>query len=422
MTALASRRRRSTLLAAGAAVAAIALAGGLAVAGGLTLYHSTDGGSVAPTVPELVFPDTPTALLAGVDPGGALASLAVIVVQPDGIGGTIVPVPVSADATSGEGDERLPIAESMDLDGTAVLGREAGIALSLSFDAVEIADAARLAELLESVGRVEVDLPIDVTDDDGDVVAEAGEEAMDAGELAAVLSARDPDVPAAEQYAATAAVWAGIVEAVGDGLGATPSAPSAPDSVAREMVQVTAGPLRSRALATSPVDAGRNPRRADVVLLDRAELSLVFGQIAPGRVSAPNSSLSFRVIASYSPAQLGDRGWSNAEVAYRAINQLLFLRGNVLSVDATPTEAPAETRLELNDATLDANDVREVFGRLVLEPPTTRLVGVDAVLVLGTEYLTFLDGVDELPGETLVTTPAEGRPVNGVEPVESAGG
>ena len=422
MTALASRRRRSTLLAAGAAVVAIALAGGLAVAGGLTLYHSTGGGSVGSAVPELVFPKTPTALLAGVDASGALASLVVIVVRPDGTGGSVVPVPVSADATSGEGDERLPIAESVALEGTAVLEREVGIALSLSFDAVEIADAARLAELLAPVAPVQVDLPADVTDAAGDVVADAGPAALDATQLAAVLSARDPDVAAAEQYAAAAAVWAGIAETVGDGLVGTQPAPTAADSVDREIVQVSGGPLRSRALATLPIEPARNPRGVDVTLLNRSELALVFGQIAPGRVSAPNSSLSFQVVASFSPAQLADTGWTNAEIAYRAINQLLFLRGNVLSVDTTPGDAPTETRLELNDATLNTSGVREVFGRLVVEEPATRLVGIDAVLILGTEYLTFLEGVDVLPGATLATTPAEGRPVDDVEPVESTGG
>ncbi len=339
-------------------------------------------------------------------------------VQPDGTGGTVVAVPVSADATSGEGDERLPLAESVALDGPAVLEREAGIALSLSFDSVEVADAARLTELLGPIGDVAVELPADVTDLEGDVVAAAGAATFDAAQLAAVLTARDTHVPAAEQYAAAAAVWAGVADAVGEGLDGAP--PGGADAIERDLALAMSGPLVARALATSSISADRNPRGVDVALLDRAELALVFGQIAPGRVSAPSSSLSFRVVASFSAAQLGDRGWTNAEVAYRAISQLQFLRSNVLSVDTTPAQAPTATQLELNDATLNMSGVRAVFGDVVLVEPTTRLVGVDAILILGTEYLRFLDDVEALPGQTAGTvTDADGADVDDVEPVAS---
>jgi len=422
VTAFASRRRRSTLLAAGAAVVAIVVAGGLTVAGGVALYNSTDGASVGPLVPELVFPNTRTALLAAVDDGGTLASLAVLVVRPDGVGGSMVPVPVSADASSGEGDERLPIAESVALEGPEVLEREVGIALSLSFDTVEVADVSRLAELLAPVGDVEVELPDEVTDADGAVVADKGTATLTPAELAAVLTARDPDVPAGEQYDAAAAVWAGVASTVADGLAAGEPAAAAAGSVQREFDQISSGPVQSRALARRPIEAERNPREVDVVLLDRAELALVFGQITPGRVSAPNNALSFRVVASFSAAQLGDRGWTNAEVAYRAVNQVLFLRGNVISVDTTAAEAPRRTRLELSDATLNTRGVREVFGDVVLDEPAARLVGVDGILVLGTEYLAFLDDLDVLPGETLSTSEVEGRPIDDVEPVTPGGG
>ena len=97
MTALPGRRRRSTLIAAGAAVAAAVAAIGLGALGAVTLYNSTEGADAASGLPELVFPATPTGLVAAVDESGQLSSMAVLVVQPSGAGGSVIPVPVNAD-------------------------------------------------------------------------------------------------------------------------------------------------------------------------------------------------------------------------------------------------------------------------------------------------------------------------------------
>ena len=120
----------------------------------------------------------------------------------------MIPVPVSADASGGEGDERLPIAETFQLEGPESLEREAEILLGLELDEVAVVDAEQLAALLAPFGALDVDLPVDVTDAGGDVVAEAGAQTLDAEAAAAVLTARDPAVPAVDQYPAAAAVWA----------------------------------------------------------------------------------------------------------------------------------------------------------------------------------------------------------------------
>ncbi len=347
MTARTSRRRRSTVIAAVAAVVALLVTGGLAYAGAMALWNSTDGDEAGGDVPELAFPATPTALLAGVDDTGALASLSVVVVQPDGAGGTVVSVPVSADATSGEGDERLPIAETFALEGPDALASEVEIALNLSLDDVEVADADRIAALLAPVGDVEVDLPADVTDHDGEVVAAAGRRHAGAGG-----ARRRPHGPRSRRPGRRSARRGR--RGVGGGRRRPrrhASAPPAADPPTLEGIlgAARAGPLSPWTLTSAPIDDARNPRGVDVALLDRAELAIVFGQIAPGRVSAPNPGLSFRVVAEFSDAQLGDRGWTNADIAYRAVSQLLFLRGNVISVDTTPGSAPGETVIAVAD-------------------------------------------------------------------------
>jgi hypothetical protein len=400
MTALRSRRRRSTVVAAGAAVLAVAAAAAIGIVGGLTLYHSTEGSDASDDRPELVFPETPTGLLAAVDDEGNLASLALFVVRPSGAGGSIVTVPVSADASAGEGTERLPLAETAELTGTESVEREAQILLGLTVESFEVADRARLEELLSLVGEIDVDLPVQVTDADGEVVAEEGPQTMDPATAAAVLVARDPAVPAAEQYPAATAVWAAVGEAVGDGIsdvdqieapsgGEAAGAPGPSDGVAGVVGQALGGPLATRGLRARTVADARNPRDVDVVVLDRAELAFVFGQIAPRKVAAPNPGLTFRLEIPFSDEELEGVELSKDELAYRAISQLLFVRGNVQSVDTTTGEVPEHTTIDVAEASLlpVVETTDSFFGDLDLEVAEERIVGVDAVVRLGANYL-----------------------------------
>ena len=144
MTALAGRRRRATLVVGIATVAVLAVAAALTVLGAVTLYNSTEGADPGGDEPELTFPDTPTGAIAAVDGEGKLASIAVLVVQPASRGGSVVAVPVSADSGGGAGPDRLPLAETVALQGPDALARELEIATRLQLDQVEVVDAARL--------------------------------------------------------------------------------------------------------------------------------------------------------------------------------------------------------------------------------------------------------------------------------------
>ena len=425
MTALPGRRRRSTLIAAGAAVAAAVVAIGLGALGAVTLYNSTEGADAASGLPELVFPATPTGLVAAVDEGGELASMAVLVVQPSGAGGSVIPVPVNADTSTGEGDERLPIAATVAGGDVESVRAEAEALLGLTLDEVEVVDAERLTAILEPLGTLEVELPADVTDADGDVIAEAGVQSLDAAEAAAVLTARDPGRPAIDQYPAAEAVWAAAAAAIGDGVSgngttATTEVPAGGGGSLDGILEaLAAGSVGERGLRTVAVDAAQNPGGVDVVLLDPSELALLFGQIAPGKMAAPNPALSVRIEATFTDDQLAASGMTNSDVAYAAVSQVLFVGGNVLSVDTTPAAEPVSdvTVIEVADETLMAGtDGAEVlFGPIDVGVGESRIVGVDATIRLGTDYLELIaeDGppmptvptTDELAGAPTTTEP-----------------
>ena len=78
-------------------------------------------------------------------------------------------------------------------------------------------------------------------------------------------------------------------------------------------------------------------------------------------------------------------------MAYQAISQVLFLRGNVLSVDTAPAGAPVDTRIEIMQPGLSVGGMDQLFGSIERVDAEQRIVGVDAQLVLGEGYLDVLD-------------------------------
>jgi hypothetical protein len=428
VTALAGRRRRSTIVASIAAVAAVALVVTLTTVGALTLYHSTDGADASSRRAELVFPHTPVAAIAALDGGGKLASLAVLVVQPAGTGGSIIPIPVSADSSGGIGPDRLPLDETLAVGGQQGLRDELAVLLRLGIDDVAFLSAAELGDLLAPLGPLAVDLPSDVTDANGKLIAAAGTSTLDAGEAAAVLTAHAPDVPAATRYRAAGAVWAAVAKAAGAGGATATSVPpasaptttatttSANPTVATLFGDLIAGRVGERALRTAAVPAAQNPRGVDVTLLDPAEVLLVFGQIAPGAVSAPGSGLSFRVVSSLTDEQLAGTGLTNTDVAYRAIARILAAGGNVVSVATSGGSPGSATVLAVSDATVvgGAQQDEAAFGTVEVVVDDQPIAGVDVVATIGTDALRSLVAATA----TTTTTPATTTPA----PTGSSGG
>ena len=189
--------------------------------------------------------------------------------------------------------------------------------------------------LLEPVGEITVDLPSDVTDASGDDRRRGrrGDDRRRAGR-------GDPD-GARSRRAGGAPVRGRRRGLVGRRRGdrrrtrrrwkrertpvrRRPSAASTTSSDACSAGGSGTGRCGRRRRPTAD-----NPRGVDVVELDPVELTLVFGQIAPAAVAAPNAGLTFRVVSSFSDEQLAASGRTNTDVAYAAIAALQFVGANV---------------------------------------------------------------------------------------------
>jgi hypothetical protein len=414
MTVSRHRRRMTTTRALVATLACVAVAAGLGAAGYAAIANTTDGQVVGGGTPEVTFPATPTATVAIVDDSGSLSSVAVLAARPAdddgaaGSGGTVVPIPISADSSGGFGAERTPLNETVDLFGPETLDDEVPLLLGVGIDDLIVLDEEELADWLTPVGAIEVDLPAPVSNAAGVQIAAAGRQTMSPDEIAAVLSAADPTVPSADRYPVDVAIWRAIAAVVGDGL-ATPLA-SPVDTIAGQASGsdvpslVTSGPMAVQPLRATPiVSLDRNRRGVDAVSLDRPEVLVIFGHIAPSKVAAPNPGYNFRVVSSYADGQLD--GPTRLDVAYTATEALLGENANVISVDTSTGEAASPTVIEVSDENLAAAaaTLSDVFGPVEVRVAERRIAGVDVVATLGTDYLSRLD----MTAAVATTSPTE---------------
>jgi hypothetical protein len=467
MTAIAERRIRRTIGAVTAAVALVTAAVAMFAVGVVTLSNSREGEAVGvDDRPRVALPSTPNALLAVTDDDGQLASVVVMTLLPEGQGGSIVTVPVNADATAGFGLQRRPLNELFDPSAPDDLVVAVEEMLSIGIDLSAVVDPAGLEAILQPFESVQVVLPdavvdsdaidrsgptstvpdasvpdesvpdgtfpdgplpdgplpdgtlpdevpddsvADVAEPDEPVVEEgvgvdgivftAGPQILGPAEVVEVLTAIDESVPAYEQHPLDVEMWSAIagiaplqippepVATDGDGR------PVPPASVAELASSLFAGEVGVRDLAATPPSAGTNPTDADVVVLDRSDVVLVFAQISPALVSTPNTGLKMRIESRFNDGQLATTDGlfeSNSDLARELIGKLLFLQANIVSVDTTASGAPDLTIVEVADPRLLEESIRAseiLFGPSEVRLATTVIEGVDIVVTLGTPYL-----------------------------------
>jgi hypothetical protein len=310
---------------------------------------------------------------------------------------------VSADVSGGIGTERLPLDETVGLFGTESLSDEIPALLGVSIDDVAALTEPELATALAGLGAMEVTLPEAVTSSDGSVLADVGVRSIDAATAAAILANRESSRSGAEDYEIDVAVWSGIASAVGDGLG-TPvqiGDGTGPGSLLDTVGRLTSGPMAIQTIRFEPIaSVDLNPRGVDALVLDRVDVAVLFGHVAPARVAAPYAGYTYRVVSAFGDSQL-PQGIARVDVAYTAVKAVLATESNVRSVDTTADEAPAATLIEVADDSLlaAAERLADVFGPVEARVAGTRIAGIDIVVTLGTDYLATLDN-DAADGTT----------------------
>ncbi len=366
--------------------------------GVFTLLDSEEGEAVAVDDREvLALPDTPNAMLAVSDDEGRLTSLVVATLDPIGEGGSIVTVPVNADANAGLAAEVVPLWSFFDPDDIEPLRLALEGMLAITIERAAGIDAAELADLVEPLTPVDAQLPEDVVDSDSggrDVVLREGDRTLRAEVVGAVLAAHDQAGKAYDHHAADVEVWSELADQA-PALGPRDD-PEVPPGTTLELFEdLWRGEVDVRDLAISVAVVDPDGPNIDSVTVDRRDAWLVFAQVSPGLTSQPNQALSFRLVSRFNDEQLEASDGlfeSNAEVARRFIGELLFFQGNLVSADtnAAVEGAEAVTLIEVADVRF-IDDLEELadatFGESEVVEATRLIDGVDVVVTLGESYI-----------------------------------
>ena len=408
MTTLARRRRRHTLLALLAGVSVALAAPMLVYVGAKAITNSRAGqNALDDASPEQSFPQTPTAMLATVSAANELMSVTVLVLAPDADpspagydqrGGSVVSVPISADA--GSGDQPRSLHDAYALGGEAELLSDVQSVIGANIDFSRVMKREELAGFLLGLAPMQVGLPGDVLGADDAVLYPAGTTELSTAQVCEIMTTRSATQRDRLRRPIIEALWAGISASVGTGREGQALSPALPASFDEMATRLMAGPVASRGLVARPIDATRNPDGLDIESIDRPDTVLVFASIAPGAMSRPDVGLSYRLEA--------PPGYD--QQVRKTIGILQFLHGNVVSVDlnATPRVDTIITVYDPSLAESESTD-NDIFGAITVQNADVRLSGIDRTVSLGTEYL---EGVDLAAPDPTSTS---------VEPTETSG-
>ena len=407
MTALAGRRRLFTVRAAALVASSIMLALVLTVVGVRTLATSTIGAEVTSGGPtSLRLPFTSTAVIGIVDDEGVLRSAAMLALDPDGVGGSVVSIDASADVASNRSTEVMPLSDGLATGGIDVFRLDAESITGATFDLVSVLTVDDLATLLDPIGAVTVDLPVSVRDDHTGRSVTSGVSTLEPSDVAWVLAAHVEGVPSSAIAPARAAVWDAIAVSIGNGVASlegvfareelTPQA--VPATITSFWRRLIAGPVGHRALQVEPLASGRVPDGVDASFHDWSETLMVSAHIAPTRVAAPLDAATIRIVVPFveSDALIDDS--TATDLAITAVDRAVLAGLNVVSVSTHESGIangpPDVTQIWTGDAERVADAAASfaiLFGDVSASVGDYSVDGVDVVVILGRSFVDDLD-------------------------------
>jgi hypothetical protein len=387
---------------------------------GVDVLRNSKAGTQAKTIPEVKFPSTPTAMVAVVDDQQVVTALAVLVLAPGtGKGGTLVSLPTNASRAQTADDKNVPVADSFLTSGADGLLNDVEVLSNVTLNFSAVTTEANVSTLLAPTGQLSVTLPNPVVGPGpggtSKVLFPAGAATLTPAQAASVLAANDLTKPETGRLANVRAVWNGVASAVGVGI--QPAAVSAqpPTSFDDFLLHFFAGPIQVyNDLNTTALTGAANPDKIDVGALDRASVVLVMSGLAPGAMTAPYASLSFRIengLTDADVAAAGLTGTTSADLSREIVAQLLFLQSNVISVSPevftldthqVPDKTVVFTATDVQAS--QSQDFATLFGSVEFQRPTISFPLVDIVIVVGRSYL-------ENVKKNLAIAPATTNPV-----------
>jgi hypothetical protein len=405
MTAIPSRRHNRTVAAfLCGLLGMVLLPSGLALAAN-SLLHSTDGDSVD-TKNIIKIPSTPAALLAVVDGNGFVASLQMIALAPGGRGGTIVSIPVGAASvvTSSEAPRRL--GDAFLLNGLDGLTTDVEGLLNVTFTAKAAVTEVEMAAMLggDRAVNVEIDRAVNTLLPTGiQEILPAGKHTLTSAQVAGILASNQAGAPESDRLPIIKSLWVGVA---GAGLNTATTTSEVvgtattlvPALTVQEFLQRTlTGEVQVWQFAANAIPQGDlNPTNSDMYALDKAEVIMVVASVAPSSVSSLYAAINVQI----------DSAFTDATITREAVLRLSMLGVNVVLVREVPGEPAVETVVQYNDDPVRAEveSYSSIFGPLAPKQVTQQVEGVDARIVLGTNFRDFIAGQPSGGGITTSTS------------------
>lgn len=408
MSAIASRRRRRAALATFTGLLTlIALPAGLVV--GTNSMLNDKGGNNVAEEPTTQLPNTPVALLAVTSSRGELATLAVIAVAPGGEGGTIVSLPVGAAAATPSGEPMRRIGDSFVSGGMSALVSDVESLLDVTVSESAQVSAAELAQLIKQSDPIAVTLTDQIIDSDASgavsVVMNTGTQEVASDRIATALASMQSGIAESLRYDQVKELWESyaksatevpVVEPVPNELDISTQDTSVPTlsglidaptpgDMNGFFTAIRAGEIAVWQFVENRVtDLQRNPTSSDLYELDPGEIIAVMASIAP----------SARFIQAGMIGILLDSSISDMSVVKEAAVRLAFMGGNVMVLRDMSNMTVTQTVIRYNDEDLlpELQEYTSFIGPAVFEKATERIEGIDAQVVLGSDFEEFAKG------------------------------
>lgn len=408
MSAIATRRRRRAVAAVVTGmVTLIALPAGLVI--GTNSMLNDKGGNNVAEEPTTQLPNTPVALVAITSSLGELATVAVVAIAPGGEGGTIVSLPVGGAAATAAGTPMRRIGDSFVNGGLDALTSDVESLLDVTIVESAQMNAVELAELISQPEPIAVTLSDQVLDSD------------ETGAVSVILNTGTQDVPSDRVAAGLASMQVGIAESLrydqvkemwdSYAAGATPVARElaegvettipdensvgatvsgvldvpTPDNIKGFFAALRAGDIDVWQFSKTRVtDPQRNPDSADLYEVDSGEIIVVMASVAP----------SARFIQPGTIGILMDTSITDVGVVKEGAVRIAYLGGNVMVLRDISDVNVTQTVIRYHDDELlpELEQYSSLIGPVVFQKATVRIEGIDAQVVLGSDFEKYVKG------------------------------
>jgi len=407
MSAIPSRRRRRAIAAVVTGALALAVLPAGVVIGSSKLLNEKGGNSVDDS-PTTRIPVTPTAMLAITNSRNEVSSLAMIALDPSGKGGSIVSIPVGANAEIPKSGTIHRIGDSYMTGGLAALRADVEGLLNVSFNFADDLTGAELAAVIGPIGNRDVNLPAPVLDtaaDDTAVqVVPAGQQSLSPMQIANSLASSQTGVAESTRLPNVKELWtaiAGAATTTPASTGPTTTMGSQDYGAAEEptdMMGYLESLLKGRVQvwqlsATLLTDAARNPNNADLYEIDGGEAIMVMASVAPSAIALVSNSIAVMI----------DTPFDDPQLVRQAVLRLAYVGANVVvvrTIDASPAK---ETQVFYSDEAIraDVQGYTTLMGEMQFNTSAEVIEGVNARIVLGEDFRTFIGSPG---GQTIATS------------------